>query len=207
MTSQKRYRWICPVCKNGKLATSRPRKNATVRYCLSCSEKDGVLIERTCPTLDKVRHAKQERSKKKLTKQKEKEIQARTFDGVNVDKEVKLQCKILCRAHVWPSWMKNGVRVNIHKSKYRKRARGLSYHSHITLTLGDDVSAHTLKELIFHELTHCACNVGEGHGDAFRSRLVEGARCLWGIVVESGPSQVYDLDREIEDRLKELSDG
>lgn len=203
---KKRYRWICPQCNKGKLGSMRPRSNATIRYCLTCSEKEGILVERTCPALEKVRHAKQERSKKKQVKKQTKAIEQRTFDGVDIQKEAQHQCRTLCRAGVWPKRMRKGVEIIIHKSKYRKRARGLCYYNHITLTLGEDVKAPTLRELIFHELTHYACP-GEGHGDAFRSKLVEGARTLWGIVIEAGPTNVYDLDHAIEDKLKGLETG
>lgn len=206
---KKRYRWICPQCEDGKLASARPRKNATVRYCLTCSEREGILVERTCPALEKVRHAKTERSQKKQAKKKAKEAEQRTFDGVDVEKEMLHQCRVLCHAGVWPKYMKKGVRLIVRKSKYRKRARGLCHHNRITLTLGEDVKSITLRELIFHELTHYACPSREGHGDGFRSKLVEGARALWGIVIEAGPAHVYDLDREIEDKLKglEKADG
>lgn len=201
---KKRYRWTCPQCSQSKLGSTRPRSNATIRYCLTCSEKEGILVERTCPALEKIRHAKRERSKKKQVKKQSKAIEQRTFGGVDVEKEMRLQCRMLCRAGVWPKRMRKGVRLVIHKSKYKKRAHGLCYYSHITLTLGEDVHESEVKELIFHELTHCACQSDEGHGDGFRSKLVEGARALWGIVIEAGPANAYDLDHAIVDKLKEL---
>lgn len=46
MPKPKRYRWNCPQCGSGKLLGKRPKKNATGRYCLDCSEKTGYLVER-----------------------------------------------------------------------------------------------------------------------------------------------------------------
>lgn len=63
-----RKRWICPLCENGVLAPSRPRKNNVLRYCLPCSEKTGKLVERTCPALDAKREAKAERKRAKAAK-------------------------------------------------------------------------------------------------------------------------------------------
>lgn len=59
MAAAKRIRWECPNGLHpGVLASSRPRKNATARYCLACSETAGVLVERTAPALERKRNAK-----------------------------------------------------------------------------------------------------------------------------------------------------
>lgn len=59
MAAAKRIRWECPNGLHpGVLASSRPRKNATARYCLPCSETAGVLVERVAPALERKRNAK-----------------------------------------------------------------------------------------------------------------------------------------------------
>ena len=42
----KQSRWKCPTCGHGLLAPTRPRRNDVRRYCLPCSSKAGVLVER-----------------------------------------------------------------------------------------------------------------------------------------------------------------
>lgn len=63
----KQVRWRCEQCQHGLLAPMRPRKNDVRRYCLPCSSKTGVLVERVAPTLEKQRSARKEASKKKAT--------------------------------------------------------------------------------------------------------------------------------------------
>lgn len=41
-------KWRCPICHAVKLAPSRPRAEDVRRYCLGCSEKQGVLVRRVC---------------------------------------------------------------------------------------------------------------------------------------------------------------
>lgn len=48
----KRVRWVCPSCSTGRLAPSRLRKIDVRRYCLPCSERTGLLVEMTAPSLD-----------------------------------------------------------------------------------------------------------------------------------------------------------
>ena len=52
---KKQIRWKCEQCGHGLLAPSRPRKNDVRRYCLPCSAKQGTLVERTAPALEKQR--------------------------------------------------------------------------------------------------------------------------------------------------------
>ena len=49
----KQARWKCEKCNDGLLAPSRPRKNDVRRYCLPCSAKQGTLVERIAPALEK----------------------------------------------------------------------------------------------------------------------------------------------------------
>lgn len=63
-------RWKCPDCGHGLLAPERPRKNDVRRYCLPCSGKKGVLVERIAPRLEAARAAAK-------VKQAEKEKKAR----------------------------------------------------------------------------------------------------------------------------------
>lgn len=71
-------RWVCPTCGGGVLAPSRPRKDDVRRYCLPCSKKTGRLVERTCPSLEKVRAAKSEQvTARRVAREKQDRAQAR----------------------------------------------------------------------------------------------------------------------------------
>jgi hypothetical protein len=60
----KRYRWSCASPDHpGILAPSRLRLIDLRRYCIPCSIESGVLVERTCPALDKQRETKDEQRK------------------------------------------------------------------------------------------------------------------------------------------------
>lgn len=46
MAKAKRKRWVCPLCKVGKLGLQRPRRDDVIRYCFPCSEQTGRMVER-----------------------------------------------------------------------------------------------------------------------------------------------------------------
>ena len=62
--------WRCPKCEAGVRAPERLRKIDVRRFCLDCSAKTGVLVERTIPSRDA------ERERTKLLR-KEHEVKAR----------------------------------------------------------------------------------------------------------------------------------
>ena len=57
--------WKCPECGSGVRGPERPRKNNVVRFCLPCSAKVGVLVERIIPALEVKRKAAKKRASKK----------------------------------------------------------------------------------------------------------------------------------------------
>ena len=79
MTDQKkitkktgRKRWVCPLCADGQLAPSRPRKNNALRYCLPCTAKTGKLVERDCPSAAKRKEKKAALKKASALRKREK---------------------------------------------------------------------------------------------------------------------------------------
>lgn len=68
----KQRRWTCAHPEHpGILAPARLRRVDIRRYCFPCSEAAGVLVERTCPSLEQERHAKEERRKAKARRDTE----------------------------------------------------------------------------------------------------------------------------------------
>lgn len=95
MPKPKQYRWICPTCGKGKKGPSRLRKVDVRRYCLKCSEKAGVLVERSIPKLDKKRDAKRVKSQaKSATKAKAK----REWERPRREKEARERKRIIERS-------------------------------------------------------------------------------------------------------------
>lgn len=81
MPKPKQHRWTCANPDHqGILAPGRLRRIDIRRYCFTCSEVAGVLVERTCPALEQTRHEQGERRKakaKRSTKRRQKRRAAR----------------------------------------------------------------------------------------------------------------------------------
>ena len=78
MAKAKQYRWTCPECGKAKLAGKSPRRNATVRYCLPCSDHTGSLVARSCPVLDAARERGKAKSEAKLQQKRARKRERRT---------------------------------------------------------------------------------------------------------------------------------
>jgi hypothetical protein len=83
----KQSRWKCPTCGHGLLAPTRPRRNDVRRYCLPCSSKAGVLVERVAPALDAQRAARDVARRERERKARERE-RDRKERALNAPREV-----------------------------------------------------------------------------------------------------------------------
>ena len=83
----KQARWKCPTCGHGLLAPTRPRRNDVRRYCLPCSSKAGVLVERVAPALDAQRAARDVARRERDRKTRERD-RARNERASNAPREV-----------------------------------------------------------------------------------------------------------------------
>lgn len=83
----KQARWKCPACGHGLLAPTRPRRNDVRRYCLPCSSKAGVLVERVAPALDAQRNARDVARRERERKTRERD-RARKERAMNTPREV-----------------------------------------------------------------------------------------------------------------------
>lgn len=73
----RRVRWECPNGCPAVLGSTRPPKDATARFCLSCSAKASRLVERSAPALERQRAAKATVRQTKAQQQRERERLAR----------------------------------------------------------------------------------------------------------------------------------
>jgi len=78
MTRSRRVRWECP---NGEhpavLGSTRPPKDATVRYCLPCSAGSSRLVARVAPVLEAQRVARKTAREARAAFERERDRQAR----------------------------------------------------------------------------------------------------------------------------------
>ena len=89
----RRVRWTCPNGCPAVLGSSRPRRDATVRFCLACSASSDRLVPRTAPVLEARRAAKQDRSRTKREQERARTVAEEdayyTVHGVDLRAELR----------------------------------------------------------------------------------------------------------------------
>jgi hypothetical protein len=193
-------RWVCPACDSGVIAPDKPRKNDVRRFCLDCSKKTGKLVERVCPALTNKRaQAKEKRAAKTARKRDKAKVKATQWPNVlqlHFSRFKKLKC--------WANDVKHAHLVLRHrpgKSTVRDdEASGYAkpWSGRIVVTAGSD-RADAIETLL-HELAHVAAGFSAGHGDTFRSILMEAAREVLGqdtVFDKPSSGRCYHLDRVI----------
>lgn len=131
-------RWVCPICSVGANGPARPRANATVRFCLTCSADSSTLVERVLPSRErekqKVREANEARARAAA--------EAMTIDGLQIDLEARRLTMLGCvrravrngswrvlsmpKARVGQRTGLVGVRIEILNTRTREVVRGLN---------------------------------------------------------------------------------
>ena len=185
----KQVRWKCEKCNDGLLAPSRPRRNDVRRYCLPCSAKQGTLVERIAPALEKQREKraafvsvkvkeKRVRKRQKLQPIKERQKKAKQRQAI-FEKEAD---------RIWSLFYPEGTnrrrpRINIVFS----RNRGCSgyYDGSVLIRIprwsSGGVSAW---EVLAHELCHAVIPTSTrdgSHGKAFYVALKNVIEARWKV--------------------------
>lgn len=213
MAAAKRVRWDCPTGEHaGALGPSRPRKLATVRYCLPCSEAAGVLVERVAPALERKRAVKSARRSSASARAAE-SLAARSV--VNARDAAGRDVMVDVLAEVAECAKLLGIRrpkVTVARSKTRSGTSGRAWPEehriHITTSAGRPC-AERLREVILHECVHVADTVRtkrthhDYHGPKFKRALYNAAAARWpevAAMLDEGlirSRQAYDLDEQI----------
>lgn len=223
MSAAKRVRWECPNGLHpGVLGSTRPRANATVRYCLPCSEAAGVLVERSAPALERKRRVRVEAKR-------ERKVTAKDRAAAALAERAKVPCvdeagrevvvDVLAEVEECAALL--GIRTPTVRLTRREERRGQSSgrgdpwkHSVSFVVWGAPVSAEQLRELVLHECCHVAqtSRVKQGrarwHGPQFKRKLLDAARKRWPQIVGFTDDRLvrspkaYDLDENIVDALK-----
>ena len=163
----KQARWKCEKCNDGLLAPSRPRKNDVRRYCLPCSAKQGTLVERIAPALEKQREQRAAFVSQKVKQQRERERekqlpskQQARIDGLRkqmITNEAERIWKLMQPYHKG----KRLPQIKIARGKNWGSQYGYarSGWNHIQVNVDREQSVQRSKrvwEVLAHELCHCA---------------------------------------------------
>lgn len=144
-------RWVCTECGTGKNGPQRPRMDNVIRYCLPCSEKQGVLVKRVAPALEKKRAASASRSRDKAAAKRDKQRAADTWGGIHIPTEAKKIWRLLKPYH-------KGTKA-LPPIRIRKRS-DYSYSGHckfgdeVVLSMHPDLDPSDVWGLLAHELVH-----------------------------------------------------
>jgi len=187
----KQVRWKCEKCDDGLLAPSRPRKNDVRRYCLPCSAKQGTLVERIAPALQKHREKraafvsvkvkeKRVREQQKLQPIKERQKKARQRQAI-FEKEAD---RIWSLFYPEGTWRKR-PRIKIVFARNRG-CSGVNYGgSNILIRIGRTSSGGVSEwEVLAHELCHSVVPTSlknGSHGKAFYVALKNVIEKRWKV--------------------------
>jgi hypothetical protein len=175
--------WRCPTCETGIRAPGKLRMVDVRRYCLTCSAKTGVLVQRTIPSRDA------ERARAKLLRQ-EHEVKARERTAAKrtthaqsergqLEAFARLALKLEAFARLHGKRVDFKIRLPAPATRHAE-STGHAYGSHrFVITAGSD--AADARGTILHEIAHCAAGYTDGpHGDRWRSVFTEATRELTG---------------------------
>jgi len=187
----KQVRWKCEKCDDGLLAPTRPRKNDVRRYCLPCSAKQGTLVERIAPALQKHREKraafvsvkvkeKRVREQQKLQPIKERQKKARQRQAI-FEKEAD---RIWSLFYPEGTWRKR-PRIKIVFARNRG-CSGVNYGgSNILIRIGRTSSGGVSEwEVLAHELCHSVVPTSlknGSHGKAFYVALKNVIEARWKV--------------------------
>lgn len=237
MAKPRRVRWECP---NGLhpavLGSTRPLAEATVRFCLSCSEAEGKLVRRVAPALERKRERAVAKTSVERQSRRERERTAarrKRFasclepDGSSGEVDVRRTLERMVRLPTLQAALRDDgrtwlaardVEFTLHHGS-RAGCGGRAWPgSRVHFTVGPGCPRAQVEELILHELAHYLLPSGVHHGQRFRSTLMAAAREWFPGVrprwVASAPrdargraAAVYAMDARIWREAWRLADG
>lgn len=165
MAKGKRTRWICPDCGSGVMGPRQPRRNNIVRYCLECSGRAGVLIERTAPALQRERERKSASAAAKSAAKRQRERDAERSRYIVGDTDVRPIMRKMCRLPVFGGSKGRLVRrppeLHIRRATYGASivGRAWPWRNRIQVTVYKDQKSFSRsdEDTLLHELVHIHC--------------------------------------------------
>jgi len=176
MTAAQRN-WVCTQCGSTKRGPARPRKDATVRFCLDCSAQSIRLVMRTCPSKEKrtaarAASAKAQRSAaaaRKRTRFVEK-FRVGPYDLIReLYRFWQLpsirEARNLPRRIVPGAFQHTPPTLNVRRRRTYNGTSGRAWARRIHLTVGCNPEAAII--VLLHEVVHAALPQGDHHSARF----------------------------------------
>lgn len=229
MGRARRVRWECPNGLHpGVLGSTRPPKDATVRYCLPCSAEATRLVARTAPALERERAARSESATAKRERRaaaarrgKAERYMVTAAGGESIDLMREMR-EMLRTPELAARKRESG-----HDGRWlpelvvrRGQSGGVSGHcdtwGDITLTVGAGAVPNEIREVLLHELVHSVTvrlvprtrgtranpRGREWHGALFRRVLCRAAGENFGVKVHPDDhAEAYGLDELIIEQM------
>ena len=184
---------MCPSCGVGARGPARPRRDATVRFCLPCSAVSSVLVARACPALARAR-----------SRPRRRDPSSWVVLGVDVPAEVQSYWSAVRAAGEGvvapPPPRPPDVTL---RSRAGVASTGRAHHREGRVHISHGECVHEFREVLLHELVHIARGrpPRQVHGPVFKRILCDAAHRLWGVRVDPQRSR-YGTDRAIVDALR-----
>ena len=197
MPTTTRVRWECPTGQHPAiLASTRPARDAIVRYCLKCSEASGKLTPRVAPALERKRAAATEKAATKAKAQRARAAAAKarkkaaedakhTVEGVDLRVEYKKLLKLRTFGTSFFARDRNGnlelaapelviSRRTSYPLSQLGYAQQIGWGQHrITIATYPGQTLADARETLVHELVHVYVGLEHGHDARFREAMTK----------------------------------
>lgn len=214
--------WKCPNGCPAKLGPERPYKKATIRFCLECSAKSPMLVERTCAAAEKTRAAKTERAAAARVRARERRSTRRERAARTPAPSPYVHALVLGLAErrldlmaelrrLWKTAQDAGLgqprsklpAFVVRRSRTKETTSGHAYYDghQIALTLGKSAHVGHALGVLAHEVTHAIGH--RGHGEEFFGALRSLVRLQWGIALTSTATNAREKHVEIERAIQD----
>lgn len=197
MTTTTKIRWTCPTGKHpGVLASSRPAKDALIRYCLPCSMETGKLVQRIAPALERKRtaaarsaaaKAKAQRVRAAAAKAKKKQAENDRYMVEGVDLRVEYKKLLKLRTFKGSFFVKDRNGKDVLAAPEMRISRRTQYPSsqlgfaeqigwgqhRITIATYPGQTLADARETLVHEIVHVFVGLRHGHDARFRETMTK----------------------------------
>jgi hypothetical protein len=207
-TTTKKVRWECPTGAHPAiLASTRPARDAIVRYCLKCSEATGKLTPRVAPALERKRaaasasaaaKAKSQRARAAAAKVKAKadEDARHTVEGVDLRIEYKKLLKLRTFGGKTGNLFRNPPELVISRRSSEPTSRyGYAEHTwsgrRISICTWPGLTLADARETLVHELVHHFVGLHHDHDEVFRQTMTKAFREAYKVLPLGVGHNVY----------------
>jgi hypothetical protein len=152
------------------------------RYCLPCSKRAGVLVQRVMPSREVERARAEEQRKAREAKARERTAAKRATHAQSERGQLEAFARTALKLHAFAALRTTPafkIRLPAPATRHAE-STGHAYGNHrFVITAGSD--AADARGTILHEIAHCAAGYADGpHGDAWRSVFADSVRELTG---------------------------